>query len=109
MTNPFDLIDARLSRLEATAQKTLELVMNTQTPTPEVGGMTLAKEITGLSVARLYALVSARAIPHHKRGNRLYFNKAELLAWIEEGKRGVRNDFGDQSEGAPRGKNQKAR
>jgi predicted DNA-binding transcriptional regulator AlpA len=62
---------------------------NTQptTGSPEIGGKELAREITGLSYARIYALVSQRAIPHSKRGNRLYFNRAELLAWVAEGKR----------------------
>ena len=53
----------------------------------EVGGMELAKEITRLSESRIYALVSARQIPHSKRGNKLYFNRAELLAWVEAGNR----------------------
>ena len=55
---------------------------------PEIGGKELAREITGLSYGRIYALVSQRGIPHSKRGNRLYFNRAELLAWVAEGKRG---------------------
>ncbi len=61
----------------------------TTTSGPEVGGMELAQEVTRLSRARVYALVSARDIPHSKRGNRLFFNRADLLAWVEAGKRGV--------------------
>ncbi|MGI4759819.1 MAG: helix-turn-helix domain-containing protein [Janthinobacterium lividum] len=55
--------------------------------TDEVGGLKLAVEITRLSKSRVYALVQQRGIPHSKRGNKLYFNRAELLAWVEEGKR----------------------
>jgi excisionase family DNA binding protein len=55
---------------------------------PDLGGLDVAREVTGLSKARIYALVSQRGIPHSKRGNRLYFNRAELLAWVAEGKRG---------------------
>ena len=55
--------------------------------TPQVGGKELAREITGLSYSRIYSLVAERAIPHSKRGNKLYFNRAELLAWVAEGKR----------------------
>jgi hypothetical protein len=55
---------------------------------PEVGGIGLAQEVTRLSKARIYALVSARDIPHSKRGNKLYFNRAELLEWVSAGKRG---------------------
>ena len=53
----------------------------------EVGGIELAEEITRLSRARLYTLVSQRVIPHSKRGNKLYFNRAELLAWVAAGHR----------------------
>jgi excisionase family DNA binding protein len=52
-----------------------------------VGGIELAMEITRLSRSRIYALVQQRGIPHSKRGKKLYFNRVELLAWIEEGKR----------------------
>lgn len=54
----------------------------------DVGGLELAREITRLSESRIYALVSARQIPHSKRGNKLYFNKAELHAWVQAGSRG---------------------
>lgn len=53
----------------------------------DVGGLELAREITRLSESRIYALVSARQIPHSKRGNKLYFNRAELLAWVATGSR----------------------
>lgn len=56
-------------------------------PTGNVSGIDLAVEITRLSKSRIYALVQQRGIPHSKRGNKLYFNRAELLAWVEEGKR----------------------
>jgi len=56
-------------------------------PTSNASGIELAMEITRLSKSRIYALVQQRGIPHSKRGNKLYFNRAELLAWVEEGKR----------------------
>jgi len=52
-----------------------------------VGGIELAVEVTRLSKSRVYALVQQRGIPHSKRGNKLYFNRADLLAWVEAGKR----------------------
>lgn len=68
-----------------------ELAALLQTPhaasKDEVGGIELAVEITRLSKSRIYALVQQRGIPHSKRGNKLYFNRAELLAWVEQGKR----------------------
>jgi hypothetical protein len=80
----------RLSELENLIEKSVRRALNqfnTNTATDEVGGKALAREITGLSDARIYALVSKRLIPHKKRGNRLYFSRAELLAWVAEGNR----------------------
>lgn len=57
------------------------------TPADEIGGIALATQITRLSAARIYTLVSKRAIPHKKRGNRLTFSRLELIAWLDEGKR----------------------
>ncbi|RYU78798.1 helix-turn-helix domain-containing protein [Hymenobacter persicinus] len=88
MYNPFESIDARLSNLEALALEALSRLRSTaQVPASEVSGIELAQEITRLSKPRIYALVSARGIPHSKRGNKLYFNRAELLAWVERGRR----------------------
>lgn len=56
-------------------------------PTDAIGGIELAMEITRLSKSRIYALVQQRGIPHSKRSKKLYFNRTELLAWIEAGKR----------------------
>jgi excisionase family DNA binding protein len=35
--------------------------------------------------SRVYALVSARRIPHRKDGSRLLFRRSELDAWLAEG------------------------
>ncbi|QJW90750.1 helix-turn-helix domain-containing protein [Spirosoma taeanense] len=56
-------------------------------PPDETGGIELARQVTRLSAARIYTLVSQRAIPHKKRGNRLTFRRSELLAWLDEGNR----------------------
>ena len=61
---------------------------------PRIGGLELAQEVTGLSKPRLYALVSERGIPHKKKGNRLFFDREELIAWIGEGNRAVRKQKG---------------
>ena len=53
----------------------------------EIGGIQLAADVTGLSKARIYTLVAERKIPHKKRGNKLYFERNELINWINEGSR----------------------
>ena len=44
-----------------------------------------ASELVGKTVGTLYTLTSAGAIPFSKRGNKLYFFRDELLAWIKAG------------------------
>jgi hypothetical protein len=86
MYNPFEDLVKRLNSLETLIAERLPL--NSLSPSAsEVGGLELAQEITRLSKARLYALVSSRGIPHSKRGNKLYFNRAELLLWVAGGNR----------------------
>lgn len=85
MTNPFENLDARLASLESKLDRLL--TKQPTAPAPEVGGIELAQQVTRLSKPRLYILVSAREIPHAKRGNKLYFNRAELLEWVAAGKR----------------------
>jgi len=87
MQNPFEIISARLSNLEALTLEALQCLRTPATMLTEVGGIEIAQEVTRLSKPRIYALVSARGIPHAKRGNKLYFNRAELLEWVAQGKR----------------------
>jgi len=35
--------------------------------------------------SRIYSLVSARRIPHHKDGSRVLFRRSELDRWVEQG------------------------
>ncbi|WP_369811346.1 helix-turn-helix domain-containing protein [Hymenobacter convexus] len=87
MTNPFEHLSGRLETIEDLLNRLLQQ-RSTAATAPEVGGLELAQEVTRLSKPRIYALVSARALPHSKRGNRLFFNRAELLEWVAAGNRG---------------------
>ena len=86
MQNPFESLSAQLARIE---QMLFDLKhgVTSSAPSDEIGGIELAQQVTGLSKARIYALVSARAIVHSKRGNRLFFRRSELEAWVAKGKR----------------------
>ncbi len=53
----------------------------------KIGGIELAMKLTGKAKPTIYALVSARRIPHSKQGKRLYFSRRELLEWLQSGKR----------------------
>lgn len=42
--------------------------------------------ITGLTKSTLYGYVQRNEIPYHKKGNRLYFFKSEIIDWIKTGR-----------------------
>ena len=86
MINPFENLDGRLETIEELLQRLLQQ-HNSPISAPEFGGIELAQEVTRLSKPRIYALVSARTLPHSKRGNRLFFSRADLLNWVAAGKR----------------------
>ncbi|UOQ65722.1 helix-turn-helix domain-containing protein [Hymenobacter volaticus] len=88
MHNPFESLNVRLDKLEALARETQQMLRGAIEPKDETGGMELAQEITRLSKARIYALVCEGRLPVSKRGNRLFFSRADLLDWISQGKRG---------------------
>ena len=45
-----------------------------------------ASELVNLSVNTIYALVSKQEIPHYKKRRRLYFDKVELINWVQSGR-----------------------
>jgi hypothetical protein len=91
MHNPFEAIGRRLSTLETLLTEVLQhLCSSSSAKQDEFGGMELVQEVTRLSKAHLYALVAARQIPHAKRGNKLYFTRADRPAWIAAGRRSSR-------------------
>lgn len=71
--------------------------MNTKAVKPDLTqeepiNVDTAARLLGLRRSTLYALTSRRAVPHYKRGGRIYFLRTELIAWIKEGRRTVIND-----------------
>jgi excisionase family DNA binding protein len=44
-----------------------------------------AAEFLACSKSRIYALVSARRIPHHRDGSRLLFDRGELREYVRDG------------------------
>jgi excisionase family DNA binding protein len=52
-----------------------------------------ASKFLQIPKATLYAFTSKREIPFHKVGKGLLFFKAELLAWVEEGKKKTKKEI----------------
>jgi excisionase family DNA binding protein len=46
-----------------------------------------------LKITTLYEKTSQRLIPHFKKGNKLYFNRAELEEWVKTGKIKTRQEI----------------
>lgn len=47
-----------------------------------------AAEFLGIAKQSVYNGTSTGVIPHHKQGNKLFFFREELLAWIRNGQHG---------------------
>lgn len=49
-------------------------------------GIKEISDLIGLTVPTLYGYCQRNEIPHHKKGNRLYFFRSEIIKWAKEGK-----------------------
>jgi excisionase family DNA binding protein len=52
-----------------------------------------AAEFLGLANQTVYGLISRKLIPCMKRQKRVYFSKAELTRWLEDGRRLTRDEI----------------
>ena len=53
---------------------------------PDILDVKQAADFLRLKITTLYEKTSEKTIPHFKKGNKLYFKRDELLAWVQEGK-----------------------
>jgi excisionase family DNA binding protein len=53
---------------------------------PEILTIQEASEFLKLKINTLYEKTSRKQIPHFKKGNKLYFHRSELEAWVKAGK-----------------------
>lgn len=96
MSNPFDIIDARLSNIESLL---LDIIHKPGCPDtrPEADEDPLtvkeAAEFLKLSVPTMYTLIHENRIPHMKSAKRVYFLKEDLLAYLKKGRRKTREEI----------------
>ena len=83
MTNPFESIEQQLKQLTAVVNELNRKIDGGQ-PTEEKP-LNIDEAAKYLDVAKqtLYHLTSKRSIPHLKRGQKLYFLKADLDKWLQ--------------------------
>ena len=82
-----NVLDDIQADLKALAREVRALRQAPSKPADDIGGLDLACSITRLAKRTVYKLTHRKAIPHLKRGGRLYFKRSELEAWIEAGRR----------------------
>jgi predicted DNA-binding transcriptional regulator AlpA len=46
-----------------------------------------------MATQTIYGMTSTRQIPFIKKGKRVFFNKAEIIAWLNEGKMKTRDEI----------------
>jgi excisionase family DNA binding protein len=82
MTNPFEVIEARLSNIE---NLLLDIKHPTKAPEPLPDRITLqdACELTGQSKGQLYKMTMLGTIPFSHFGKRLIFSRKALTEWME--------------------------
>lgn len=84
MENPFELI---LSKLEAIERAISEIQNRLDGENgSHILDISQAAQYLRISKSALYRLTSQRAIPHFKRGKRLYFKKENLAEWMTQNK-----------------------
>jgi len=88
MSNPFEVIEARLSNIES-------LILDIKHQPNKVDKEQTERFLNiketavflNLSPATIYSKVSRRELPFMKRGKRLYFSKDELLDYVKNGRK----------------------
>jgi len=74
--------------LEAVAQRAAEILAERQVEQVDAGGyldVVAAASFLSCPTSRLYRLVAAKRIPHHRDGSRLLFDRAELREYVQSG------------------------
>ena len=91
--NPFDELTERLARIEAQNSR-IEVLLQTRipnqaTPIPAADrplNISEAAEFLSLTKGSLYGKVHKRELPFRKQGKRVYFDRDELIQWIDKGR-----------------------
>lgn len=93
MSNPFEILDARLSNIETML---LEIRLKPDSPNhdpqeDEVLDVAQTAKLTKLAKQTIYTLSSTGKLPHYKGPKKIWFLRSEILAWIKSNKKGQTN------------------
>jgi len=85
----FEQLPNLVADLKNEVKEMKALLLNKAEPQQEANNPLSIKEVaklTGLTVPTLYGYCQRNEIPYHKKGNRLYFFKSNIIDWIKTGK-----------------------
>lgn len=87
MENPFKKLDDRLNKIE-TLLNDIKTTSPKEESTDEDIPLNIEEvaKLTGYTTPTLYGYCRRNEIPYHKKGNRNYFFKTEIISWIKTGK-----------------------
>ena len=95
MENPFQKITNDLSEIKYLISN-LNLVQTKEEPEADIIEIKAAGKIVNLAPATIYNKVNKKEIPHFKKGKKLFFSKAALIAWIKEGKKSTVSEIAEE-------------
>jgi len=89
MNNPFEVIEARLSRIENLILDLKHKPTKVEPTDQPEQLLTIqeAAEFLCLTVPTLYSKCSKNELPYMKRSKRLYFSRTELLEYLKDGRK----------------------
>ena len=89
MSNPFELIEARLSRIEDLIFDLKDQLIKVEPIEQPEQLLTIqqAAAYLSLTVPTIYRKVSIGELPAMKQGKRLYFSRIELLEYLKDGRK----------------------
>lgn len=96
MTNiSFDNLPDAVARIFIQLEKIEQLIAEKSQPPAPDPFMDVAEvaAFLRLTAPTVYGLVHRSEIPHHKKGNRLYFLKSEIKDWVKASRRRTRAEI----------------
>lgn len=97
--NPFEVLEARLHNIEALLTE-IKQQPAAQANQPEDEVLTVEQAAVFLKLAKqtVYGLISKGQLPVMKRSKRCYFSKAELIAYLKEGRRSTHSEIASNAD-----------
>ena len=80
-------IMAENNKLLSEVKELLSVAVTPQKIPSDLLSISEASDLLKLSIPTIYSKVCKRELPYFKRGNKLYFNKIELLDYVKAGRR----------------------